>query len=105
MSGLTVIEHEGVHYVEGPPGMSLMRSINDASLVIESCFSARVSCVLLYAPNLTSRFFDLSSGEAGVILQKLRTYGIRLAVVCDPDFQFSTKFSDLLMEEHRMKHF
>lgn len=36
---------------------------------------------LLYAPNLTAKF-DLSSREAGAILQKLRDYRIRLAVVC-----------------------
>ena len=35
---------------------------------------------LLYASDLTN-FFDLSSGEAGAILQKLRTYGVLLAVL------------------------
>jgi hypothetical protein len=62
---LTVAEASGVRFVEGPPGLQFMRSIEDAGLVVEACFSSGVDSDLLYAPNLTGRFFDLSSGEAG----------------------------------------
>ncbi len=48
------------------------------------CLEGGVDCALLYAANLTRGFFDLSSEEAGAILQQLRNYGIRLAVVCVP---------------------
>lgn len=58
-----------------------MNRIEDASVVIEACYSARVSAALLYPANLTSGFFELSTREAGEILQKLRTCRIRLAVV------------------------
>jgi hypothetical protein len=34
---------------------------------------------VLYSENLPPAFFDLSSGVAGAILQKLRNYKIRLA--------------------------
>jgi hypothetical protein len=54
----------------------------------------------LYAANLTRGFFDLSSGEAGAILQKLRNYRIRLPVVCGPGTaQLSRRFGDLLAED------
>ena len=58
---LTVAEEAGSRFVEGPPGLQLMRSIEDAALLVEACFSHRVSAALLYAPNLTGKFFDLSS--------------------------------------------
>ena len=53
--------------------------------------------------NLTPAFFDLSSGEAGAILQKLRNYGIRLAVVCPPGrVLMSSRFGE--MGRHRRLH-
>jgi Domain of unknown function (DUF4180) len=103
---LTITQKSGASFVEGPPGLPLMRSIEDATLVVEACFSNRVSAALLYAPNLTDKFFDLSSGEAGAILQKLRNYRIRLAVVCTPDsIRFSSKFGEMASEESRTGYF
>jgi uncharacterized protein DUF4180 len=96
---LTIAEKSGVRFVEGPLGLPLMRNTEDATLVLEACFSHRVSAALLYAPNLTDKFFDLSSGEAGAILQKLRNYRIRLGVVCAPDsVEFSSRFGDMAAE-------
>ena len=83
-----------------------MRTVEDAGLVVEACFSNGVKSALLYAPNLTGKFFDLSSGEAGAILQKLRNYRISIAVVCAPDsVQFSSRFGEMVAEESRGDHF
>ena len=83
-----------------------MSTIKDASLVVEACFSNRVKSALLYASNLTGGFFDLSSGEAGAILQKLRTYKIRIAVVYAPErVRFSSRFGEMVAEESRGHHF
>jgi hypothetical protein len=103
---LTVAEHAGARIVEGSPGQLFMHSIDDASLVVEACFSNRARSALLYAPNLTAKFFDLSSGEAGAILQKLRNYRIRLAIVHTPDSpRFSSKFKEMAEEESRGNYF
>lgn len=103
---LTIAESAGVRFVEGSPGLPLMRSIEDATHLVEACFSHRASSALLYAPNLTPRFFDLSSGEAGAVLQKLRNYRIRLAVVCAPDsVRLSSRFGEMAAEESRTGYF
>jgi hypothetical protein len=103
---LKVSEKSGVRFVESPPDSPLMRTPDDAILIIEICFSNQASSALLHAPNLTARFFDLSSGEAGAILQKLRNYRIRLAVVCAPGtVRFSSKFGDMGSEESRTGYF
>jgi hypothetical protein len=95
----------GARYVEGPAG-ELMRKVDDANLVIEACFSASVRSALLYASNMPAQFFDLSSGEAGAILQKLRTYGIRVALVCPTaTVRFSSRFPELIAEENRQPYF
>lgn len=103
---MTVTESAGARFVEGPPGEQLLRGTDDAILLLEACFSNRTRSALLYASNLTARFFDLSSGETGAILQKLSTYEVRLAVVCPPgSVQFSTRFSEMAEEEGRGQHF
>jgi hypothetical protein len=95
-----VSEQSGVRFLEAPPDAAVLGSVNDLGSIIEACFSARSLRVLLYAPNLTANFFDLSSGEAGAILQKLRQYRIRAAVVCAPgEVRFSTRFPELMAEE------
>jgi hypothetical protein len=61
---------------------------------------------LLHATNLTANFFDLSSGEGGAVLQKLRNYQVRMAVVCPPGtVWFSSRFGDMLAEERRLRYF
>jgi hypothetical protein len=103
---LTVSEEAGVRFLKGPPDQPLLRSTEDATLLVEACFSHRAKAVLLYAPNLTQTFFDLSSGDAAAILQKLRNYRIRLAVVCPPgSVRFSSRFGEMAAEESRTGYF
>jgi hypothetical protein len=100
---LTLVEENGVGIVEGTRGETLLRRPQDATLILEACFSARVRDVLLYPENLTSRFFDLSSGEAGDILEKVRRFRVRLAIVCAPGVvTFSSRFPEILCDDLRV---
>jgi len=95
-----VREESGVRIVEGTPGAPLMRRPQDAALVLEACFSARARVALLYPENLTPRFFDLSSGEAGEVLDKLRRFQVRLAIVCSPGtVPFSSRFREIVSDD------
>jgi hypothetical protein len=99
---LTVLEEGGEPIVEGAPGERFMASASDIDRMIEVCLGGGPSAALLYAPNLPPGFFDLSSGEAGTILQKLRNYRIRLAVVAGPgEAAPSTWFGEMEGEERR----
>jgi hypothetical protein len=103
---LSLVEEGELRLVEGQPDSPLMARSDDVNRVIEACFSHRTRCALLYAPNLTAQFFDLSSGEAGAVLQKLRNYGVRLAVVCTPgSVRFSSRFGEMVAEERLRSHF
>lgn len=102
----SLIEESGLTVVEYPPEQGLMSSVKDADRVLEACFSSGADCALLHAANLTAGFFDLSSGEAGEILQKLRNYRIRLAVVCPPgSAAMSSRFGEMVAEERRGEYF
>jgi hypothetical protein len=98
-----VHEGSGMRIVEGTPCASLMHRPQDATLVLEACFSALTRVALLYPENLTPRFFDLSSGEAGEVLDKLRRFQVRLAIVCLPGtVQFSSRFREILSDDLRI---
>jgi hypothetical protein len=100
---LAVRDESGVRIVEGTPGAALMRRPQDATLVLEACFSAPASGALLYPENLTPRFFDLGSGEAGDVLDKFRRYQVRLALVCPPGtVEFSSRFPEILSDDMRV---
>jgi hypothetical protein len=100
---IAVRESLSVRIVEGTPGTSLMGCPQDATLVLEACFSAPTRLALLYPENLTPRFFDLSSGEAGEVLDKLRRFQIRLAIVYLPGtVTFSSRFQEILSDDLRI---
>jgi len=67
---LRLVERDGKQFLEGPAGKPLICEVGDAVQIVEACLNHRANRVLLYAENLTERFFDLSSREAGEILQK-----------------------------------
>lgn len=103
---LTMAEVEGVRFVEGQPDQAYLSRVQDVIRLLEACGEHEAEAALLYAPNLTPAFFDLSSGEAGEILLKLQNYRIRLAVVCPPgSVKFSSRFGDLLAEVRRGREF
>jgi hypothetical protein len=98
-----VIEANQVRIVEGVAGAPCVRHVNDTNLILEACLSNHTNLALLYSDNLTPRFFDLSSAEAGLILDKLRRFEIRLAVVCLPGTsQFSSRFTEILADDLRV---
>ncbi|MEQ1909454.1 MAG: DUF4180 domain-containing protein [Vicinamibacterales bacterium] len=100
------VEEAGIQFVECAACRSCMRVPQDVTLVLEACFAVPTRLALLYSSNLTPRFFDVSSREAGDILQKLRTYHVRAAVVREPGApRPSRRFHELLEAERRDGHF
>jgi uncharacterized glyoxalase superfamily protein PhnB len=93
----TTIREGALTIVEGTPSAPLLVAPGD---LLEACFADQATGALLYASNLPSAFFDLSSGQAGAILQKMRNYGVRLAVVCQPNsVVWSSRFGEMVAEE------
>lgn len=103
---LSLVEDGVLVFIEGNPAESYLVFPADIDRLIEACFAEGVQAVLLYAANMTPAFFDLSSGEAGAILQKLRNYHIRLALVIPPDsVVISSRFPELVADERRGGYF
>ncbi len=103
---LRAVEEEGVRVLEGPPEQPFLYSVNDMNRIIEQCYADDTNLVLLYAPNLPGAFFDLSSGEAGALLQKVQQSQMRLAVVCPPEsVHFSSRFGEVLADLRHSRFF
>lgn len=101
-----VIEHNGTKVVESVPDSASTLVGNNVLDAIAACGEARTDRLLVHAPSLPARFFDLKSGEAGEILQKLRNYRVRLAVVGGlAEAAASQRFSEMMIEENRQPHF
>ena len=95
-----------MHMLEREPGTRYIADATDVGRLIEDCFSSGARKALLYAENLPHKFFDLSSGDAGLILQKLRTYHVRLAVVAPKERVVPTsRFTEMAAEERRSGQF
>ncbi len=103
---LDAIHVNDVAVVESRPGEPLLATAEDVARVIEACFANGAEAALLYTENLPGDFFDLSSGQAGAVLQKLRNYRLRLAVVCpDGSVPITGWFRAMLDEESRGNDF
>ena len=104
---LQTIQSDGGAIVHGPAGVAgLVSDRAGGAEVIEACYAASTDRVLLHAENLPPEFFDLSSGVAGALLQKLRNYRIRLAVVLAGDVTaVSRRFGEMVAEERRGRWF
>ena len=103
---LTPVDEGGVLAIEGPPGRPALAAAGDVDRLLEACFGVRCDAALLYAENLPPGFFDLSSGVAGAVLQKLRNYGVRLAVVRGAAAgAASSRFGELVAEERARRDF
>jgi hypothetical protein len=104
---LRFVDENGVSAVEGEAGHSFLTIMNDSRLIVEACYYHGVDAVLLYPENMPEGFFDLSSGQAGEILQKLRNYRIRLAIIgsVERDVRVSSRFGEMVAEERQGRDF
>lgn len=90
-------------FVEATPGVPIIGRSQDAATVLEACFAVSARGALLYPENLPAAFFDLSSGQAGELLDKFRQFGVRLAIVCAPGaVRFSSRFTEILSNDLRV---
>lgn len=60
-------------------------------------------CILSQA--LSDQFFQLSTGSAGAILQKLVNYQIRTAFVLEENFELPLRFREMMLEANKSNEY
>ena len=103
---INVIRIADKQYLAGIPGKKLIQSEADVNRLLEACYENDTNRILLYPENFSDKFFDLSSGEAGMILGKFSQYLVKLAaVLCLDEVPHSHKFEELALEVNRGNEF
>ena len=64
-----------------------------------------VPAILVLAEHFPPEFFDLKTGFAGELLQKLENYGIRVAAVFPTEDGYPQRFREFLVEARRGPRF
>jgi hypothetical protein len=77
--------------------------IKEANDVLEVLFINNCSSIILKKENITEKFFDLSTGIAGEILQKFSNYRKRLAIIGDYENIKSKSLNDFIYESNKTK--
>jgi hypothetical protein len=75
-----------------------IRSARDINDVIGACFGA--AGIIFDEADLAPEFFDLRTGWAGELFQKLVNYGLRAAIVVPDPAAYSKRLQELAYE-HR----
>jgi hypothetical protein len=93
-------------YLAGIPSKKLIQTEDDVTQLLGLCYENDTNRVLLYAENLSDQFFDLSSGQAGMILGKFSVYSVKVAAVLSLDqVPHSHMFEELVIELNRGNDF
>jgi PadR family transcriptional regulator AphA len=101
---IQVVRHAQRSFVKGTPGRPLLTVEKDVVELIGICGEHETDRLLLFAENLPKKFFDLSSGEAGMVLQKFVNYHLKVAAVVPPEY-ITGKFSEFVLETNRGRQF
>jgi hypothetical protein len=96
--------HGGSLVVAGELGLEL-HTIEDVMTLVGAAYDA--DAILLTADDVDASFFDLRSGLAGELFQKVTNYGLRLALVLPDPAAHGPRWSELAHEHahHRLIRF
>lgn len=100
--GFEVLERGKVAVLER---VTPLERASDALDLIGACMEHRSSRVLVEAHNFAPAFFDLGTGLAGELLQKLANYHVRLAGVFPSQEGYTERFREFLLEAKRGHNF
>lgn len=101
-----VVKRGDKKYLAGLAGKKLIQVEDDVTQLLGLCYENDTNRLLLYAENFSSQFFDLSSGEAGMILGEFSIYSVKVAAVLSlDDVAHSHKFEEMAMEANRGNQF
>ncbi len=77
----------------------------DPLRAVVACIEHGTYLLLLDAGTLPPSFFDLSTGVAGDVVQKLVNYGVRMAAVVPDLDAHSVRFREFAREANRLARF
>jgi len=101
---IRIIEKQGRKLVETFGDKTFIEGEADILELIGLCGEFEADRLMIHGEILAESFFDLKSGRAGSIIQKLVNYHVRTAAVLSQD-QIRGRFADFVAETNRGNHF
>jgi hypothetical protein len=95
---INICQANGKTYLEDRPGCLLVQSEGDILDLLAECGPNNTRLLMLHQDNVAPQFFDLATGLAGAVLQKLSNYFIRAVMIVDPKTIASKRFQELVYE-------
>ena len=89
----------------GPEFFEYEGATLDPTSVVVGCIESGAPAILIDRNALPAEFFDLSTGVAGALVQKVTNYGVRMACVVPDPAAHSARFQDFLREANRGRQF
>ena len=80
----------------------LIQTPQETVELLVNCAYQGAEKIIIHADQLIPDFFDLKTGIAGEILQKVSTYQLRLAIVGDFSQYTSKSLQDFIFESNKM---
>lgn len=71
--------------------------------LVGACMEREAHGILVDEGDMPAQFFDLSSGAAGDLVQKLTNYGFRMAAVVPHPEHYSQAFQDFAREANQSR--
>jgi hypothetical protein len=82
-----------------------LSSEEDGLEFINTCFDTGIKLIMLHEEMISHEFFDLKTGLAGFILQKIITYYIKAALVMKDDSKLVGRFKEMADESNKRDDF
>lgn len=97
---IEITQHQGQTLAEvtGPP----IQPPQEALEILINCAYQGAEKIIIHSDQLMPDFFDLKTGIAGEILQKVSTYQLRLAIVGDFSQYSSKSLRDFIFESNKV---
>lgn len=96
----TVVNTNGKSYLHLLPGWQIT-GYHDVIDIIQACGENSVDRILVEADNLPETFYDLRTGLAGVILDRLSVYKVRAGFLVPAEWLTSCRFAEMALEANR----
>lgn len=92
-------------YIELISAVNLLSTENDALDLIALCWEHDAYNIMIHHAALSENFFNLKTGSAGTIIQKLINYGIRAAAIIPKGTIQNERFNEMALETNKGNHF
>jgi len=94
-NGIAVIQSDEIIITDTQSALDLMATVR---------YEAGCDSIAIYKTAVSEKFFDLSSGIAGDILQKFVNYRVKLAIIGDYSVYTSNSLKDFIRESNKGSH-